>query len=252
MGAIGLFAFVQPAIASESAVQESIQDIYHFKPIYFLLGQPVTKVQFSAKIRVVRTENVYLGYTQLMIWELFHDSRPFTDINYNPELFYRWTMRDGKATGENEWLDFGPYNHESNGKEGLDSRSWNRVFLRYARSGPVGPRMKLGLSIQAWVPYSLESTNKDLVQYRGIYEINVTASNFLGRFFEDHDLNLRFYPGGKSNVNPLRGGRELTLRLKGNEKLFLTQILFQFFQGRGEAMLNYRENVVGFRAGIGI
>ena len=244
--------FSGAAIAQEPSQPKAFTDIYHFKPMYFLVGQPITKVQLSAKARLIRNKEIYISYTQLMMWEFFHESRPFTDINYNPELFYRWHFHEAQTTGKSEWLDFAPYSHESNGKGGADSRSWNRVFLRYARTDFVGTRMKLGWSLQVWVPYALDVPNKDFAQYRGIYEINLNASDFLGPFFEEHDLNLRLYPGGKSNVNPLRGGREITLRLKGREKIFLTQIVFQFFQGRGEAMLNYRDNVVGFRAGIGI
>jgi phospholipase A1 len=240
------------AWAQESPVAESFEDIYHYKPMYFLVGEPITKVQLSLKARVIRNREIFVGYTQLMLWDLFKESRPFKDINYNPEIFYRLTLRDVSHEGQSEWFDFGPYMHESNGKNGADSRSWNRVFVRYYRNRKLGLGTKLGLSIQAWLPYAYDPGNEDLPRYRGIYEINLTLSEFLGPFFAKHDLNLRFYPGGKSHINPLQGGRELTLRLKGREKVFLTQVIFQFFQGRGESLLNYRDQVVGFRVGIGI
>ena len=240
------------ARAQEPAAPEPFEDIYHYKPMYFLLGKPITKVQLSVKARVIRNKEVFIGYTQLMMWDLFKESRPFTDINYNPEIFYRFTLRDLKSDGQSEWIDLGPYMHESNGKSGPTSRSWNRAYVRYSRTQKLGTGSKYSLSVQVWLPYAYDPGTEDLPRYRGLYEINLRLSEFLGPFFEQHDLNLRLYPGGKSLVNPLHGGRELTLRLKGREKVFLTQIVFQFFQGRGESLLNYRDNVVGLRAGFGI
>ena len=33
---------------------------------------------------------IYLGYTQTMFWGLFEDSGPFKEINFKPELFFRF------------------------------------------------------------------------------------------------------------------------------------------------------------------
>ena len=222
--------------------------LYHDQPMYFLLGSPETKVQFSFKEKIVSTSNFYIAYTQRMFWDLFAPSAPFIDINYNPSVYYRIYVDDDKKT----ILDLIPIEHESNGKNSLDSRSWNRVGARYLTTHRFDNGFKLLGSVRAWVPFSDSSTNPDLAHYRGIYEIEITLSDFLGKYFDLNDLCLRFYSGGQSDVNPFMGGQELTLRLKGHAVAFLANAVFQIFQGYAENMLNYRQKVWGMRAGFGI
>src|SRR3546814_3000934 len=50
----------------------------------------------------------------------------FRETNYNPELFYRW--KPHFAICSNCGFDFGG-EHESNGLEVPDSRSWNRLYF---------------------------------------------------------------------------------------------------------------------------
>lgn len=232
--------------SADEADRELIQ-LYHHKPMYFLLGEPITKAQFSLKAKLMKHAELYFGYSQLIFWDLWKESRPFRDLNYNPEIFYRFYFG-----GENQWFDFGPYEHESNGKGGPDTRSWDRHYVRYHSTHHLGGDTKLSWSIKLWLATNYDDTNRDLQRYRGIYEVTVTLSEFLGPFFERNDLILRMYPGGKSTVNPIEGGRELTLRLKGSSRIFLANTVFQFFQGRGESLLGFRDNVVGFRAGFGL
>jgi len=260
---IGLFAFITlfgpGAIRAEEAERELVQ-LYQYKPMYFLLGTPQTKAQFSLKARVVRGWDLYFAYSQLIVWDLFKESRPFRDLNYNPEGFYRWSIGgrpadlppEDRARISNRWIDLGFYEHESNGKAGDASRSWDRHSVRYHETRKVGERASISWSFKLWYARNYDPGMRDFQRYRGAYEVEVTLADFLGPYFERNDLTLRFYPGGKSTVNPLEGGRELTLRLKGKHRSFLASTVFQFFQGRGENMLDYRQNVVGFRAGLGL
>ncbi len=71
-------------------------------------------------------------------------------------------------------------------------------------------------------------------------------------YFNSNDLTLKFFPGGATHLNPLQGGRELTLRIKGKSSAFLVKTVFQIFQGYGENLLEYDQSVWGFRAGIGL
>src|SRR6476660_2830103 len=100
------------ALAEES--EHQFVPLYQYKPIYFLLGQTYTKIEVSFKVQIVSTIPIYFGYSQLMMWDLFLSSPFFRDLNYNPELFYRLLIPGEK----DQWLDFGPLDHESNGKGG--------------------------------------------------------------------------------------------------------------------------------------
>jgi len=82
--------------------------------------------QLSAKLRVAKT-NLFFGYTQVAFWQAYNgsESRPFRETNYNPRVFYRITFSENAIP---EWVvDFG-VDHQSNGQDQPDSRSWNRAY----------------------------------------------------------------------------------------------------------------------------
>lgn len=237
--------------APRAAAQENwtrVVPLEAYKPNYFLMGQPDTKIELSLKIPLIQDQNLYFGYTQLMKWELVRNDPYFADINYNPEIFYRFKIHGSSTT----WLDIGPYDHESNGKGGSQERAWNRTYARYHDEWALGGRLVLRAELQAWVPYAYNSANRNLPDYRGVYETNVMLSGFLGRLYDVDDLILRLYPGGPSNVDPTRGGQELTVRLRAAaRKKFMPVGVMQVFHGYAESMLDYRHSYWGWRVGIG-
>src|SRR3954470_3679626 len=82
-----------------------------YKPVYFLFGNPYAKIQVSFKAQMVEKLPFYFGYIQLMMWNLFTSDPFFYDVNYNPMMWYRWTLNK-----DNErWIDLIPEEHESNG-----------------------------------------------------------------------------------------------------------------------------------------
>ncbi len=89
---------------------------------------------------------LYFGYTQTAYWRWLDEqrSRPFREINFNPELWYR--VRPGRLPWRwLDWLglDFG-VEHESNGEDVPASRSWNRVYARpWLEQGPWRAALKL-------------------------------------------------------------------------------------------------------------
>jgi len=222
--------------------------LQEYKPIYFIMGTPDTKVQFSFKGQLIREFPFYFAYTQLVMWELVNTGAPILDVNFNPELFYRVQMSES----DGRWLDLGLFEHESNGHgTSPQERSWDRVSLTYHSTVDLGEKARLLWSLKAWIPFKLNSNNSDLIRYRGIWELQMTLLNFLGPFFETNELSLRLYPGGASLTNPLEGGQELTLKTKVNYRPFLPSLVLQFFHGYGENLLNYKDERLALRAGIG-
>ena len=219
-----------------------------YKPLYFIVGSPDTKVQLSFKGQIVRNLKLYFAYTQLLMWDLFQQGSPIRDVNYNPEMFYRFRFK----TLEPRWLDLGA-DHESNGHGGTsDERAWNRVSLTYHSEHTLGKALHLEWSLKAWVPFLYRDTDINILHYRGLWEGQASLSNFLEPLFELSEVSVRFYPGGPSNLNPLQGGQELTLRLKLKARALLVPFIFQVFHGYGENLSNYTDNRVGVRAGIGL
>jgi phospholipase A1/A2 len=232
-----------------AAAQENWTQVVKFeayKPDYFLIGQPETKIQGSMKVSLIQDQNLYFGYTQLMMWEMIRSSPYFSDLNYNPEFFYRFHIGGGKT----QWVDFGPFEHESNGAGGVNERSWNRTYVRYHDEWSLGRRAKLRAEVKAWVPYSMNASNRNLPNYRGLWEGNAILSDFKGDYVVE-DLIFRFYAGGPSNVDPTRGGQELTLRIKSASRKLLPVMMLQVFHGYAESLADYRHSYWAYRAGVG-
>jgi len=218
-----------------------------YKPTFFIVGKNEGKGQFSLKARPAEALPLYVGYTQLMIWDIYKSSAPMRDINFNPELFYRITIGDEK---ELRWVDLGIFEHESNGLNGNSSRSWNRASARFSDAYSfTGLTTKLQWSIKAWVPYGCEGTT--CARFRGLFEATLSLENFFGIGMGENDLNLRFYPGGASNLNLAKGGQELTFRLRPSKASYVPLFVIQLFHGYGENMLNQDREVLALRGGIG-
>lgn len=160
------------------------------------------KYQLSFQYQVARTP-VYVAYTQTAYfrWLDAENSRPFRETNYNPEVWYRF--RPGRLRPDWLGLDIG-YEHESNGEDLPESRSWDRTYVRawFDQDNWYG-------SLKVWsrVPEGDPSTpedpdgddNPDIVDYYGHHELRLQYTfddgdrlSALSRYsFSDHHGALR-------------------------------------------------------------
>ena len=218
-----------------------------FLPFAAALGEPVpdgdkteAKFQISAKARVWTTDDrqwgLWVAYTQQSQWQLYNSdaSKPFRDNNYMPEAFvsYRPDMNLG---GGFNWrlLNVG-YNHQSNGRADLLSRSWDRVFVEAGVENG-----NFVLQAKAWHAFNL-SDNPDITDYlgygslRGIYK------------WRDHSFNAMV----RGNISTGKGAGEITWmspRLFGPFRAYV-----QGFSGYGESMIDYNWNQKTIGIGIAI
>ncbi|MEZ4816285.1 MAG: hypothetical protein R3A80_13955, partial [Bdellovibrionota bacterium] len=54
-------------------------NLSYYEPMYFLFGNPTSKVNFSFKYQGIRRIPFYFGYVQNIFWLLKEDSKPFRD-----------------------------------------------------------------------------------------------------------------------------------------------------------------------------
>jgi len=129
-----------------------------YKDNYFITGIPTNKritnqsadTKFQISIRQRLLSNVMPHYTQLMLiytqksfWDVYADSSPFTDNNYNPGLLLTMpVIQKNKLKGV---VSFS-LEHESNGKDGDESRSWNFITL----SGAYFRNICFSFQAKAW------------------------------------------------------------------------------------------------------
>lgn len=199
--------------------------------------------QISLKQRLFGVP-LYLGYTQKAFWQAFNDKRstPFRETDYNPELFYRFIPADRE-----KWyhlgMDFG-FEHESNGRDLPDSRSWNRFYI-----APFQAEGQHAVYLKVWYRLPEDKNaprdnpdrddNPDIQSFYGYGELN-----YVQQVFDKHLINTM------ARWNPATGRgafrAEYTIPSSNNDYFFM----FYLFQGYGEDLLNYNHSV--FRVGFGL
>ena len=214
---------------------------------YFISGRPDTKVQFSFKLQVIDRWNLYLGYTQVMFWDLFiKDSSPFSDVNYNPDLFYRWYMNNGILKG----IDLGILEHRSNGRDGTASRSWNRNYINFRTEFRTFD-FKSRWETKIFYLYDLDTTNADIRTTLGYVETSYFISSLLPRMFNEDELQIRFAPGGDFNVRT-HGYQEISYKFRLPITRLNPFFYIQFHNGVNESLILYNEYHTSYRIGLAL
>lgn len=248
-----------PAPAPFQYAEAAVQRFRAYEPMYFLAGtdQPNARFQFSFQYQILNPEGpwassvpalagLFIGYTQSGLWDLEGESRPFTDTNYKPEVAWSteqlsWLKIPGVAqTGAQVGLQ-----HESNGRDGDDSRTINVVYVRpVLHFGDArGFEAQIAPKIYAYVG-DLED-NPDIADYRGYCDLRVSAGWAGG--FQAAAIGRLGSGGDHGSIQV-----DLTYPLRafgdGNFDLFLQ---LQWFSGYGESLITYDEYTDALRFGIG-
>lgn len=211
---------------------------------YMIAGDKESQVkgQFSFKYALVYPfkTGIYFGYTQLMIWDLYESSSPFRDLNYNPEVFWNCPLNN---IGFIDYIQLSPYEHESNGKDGLKNRSVDRFYGRLQMS--AGRRYNLGFNIKGFGYYRVSKDNEDISDYTGYYEAEL--------FFQIKNKGLyldneKIYVRGGSSLEKgwVEGGLKFRIVSTYIQPFFYIQI----FHGYGEYMLDYNKKDTALRVGL--
>lgn len=195
------------------------------------------KFQLSFKTKLVQgllwnKGDIWIGYTQKAHWQVYNKniSRAFREINYEPEIIFRYPIKIKAFNGEFKSLGFA-FNHQSNGRDVPLSRSWNRIVFH------------MGYEIDNWIitlnPWIRSSDNDDenpnITKYIGNGEINVSYQYNRHEFYAIATHPFDRWKGGSIQLNyvfPMKG------HLRGH---------VQFFNGYGETMIDYnhRQTTIG-------
>ena len=222
-----------------------------FKDNYFIggtvLGQKMkasnsnVKFQLSISHRLTKSIlpfNTYLfiHFSQKTIWNVMEKSLPMHDLNFNPgvglgHLIIYKNRYIGRAMLMLE--------HESNGKDDLASRSWNKVSfgINLMLSNNVDAQLKL------WFPVIDSDNNRDLLKYNGIGHFGINYYNDSKRF---HAGLLTTWRTESFSFNT-----QWELSFKLNKQV--NQYLFiQYYNGYGEYLLDYNQYKSVIRLGFAI
>lgn len=226
------------------------------EPMYFVVGSrggANARFQLSFKYQMFDPQShlaqwlpplgsLYFGYTQTSLWDLAGDSKPFRDTSYRPSFF--WQMQ---PAGDG-WLPMQVrmgYEHESNGRDGVESRSIDTLFIRpvWRREFAAGEALSFTPKFYA---YLAKPDNRDIQRYRGYVDWALRYGH------EDGWLLMAMFRRGTMG----KGSAQLDLSMPFRTPVF-TRIggflNFQVFSGYGEDLLGYNvKSAPQFRIGVSL
>ncbi|MDU1890970.1 MAG: phospholipase A [Dysgonomonas sp.] len=237
---------------SEKEILDAIDKIPPFgiyKDNFFITGIPLNQkitnntadAMFQISIRHRLTKSIlpfgtfaYLTYTQKSFWNIYAESSPFRDTNYNPGVgLAKVILHKNRLLG----VAFIQIKHESNGREKEESRSWN--YLSLAAKYYINPQFNI--SGEFWLPYVDGDNNKDLLDYKGLGQINVSLTDARQKWWLEMQLNQR---KGFGNINTI-ASIAFKVSKSSNQYLFL-----RFQDGYGDSLLDYNKYSMNVRIGM--
>jgi len=230
-----------------AAVDKDESDILQrHRPFYFAYGHDTSKLQLSFRSPLVRTWPLYFGYTQLMFWALQADSKPFNDLTFNPELFYQLKT---PSSGMLKSIDFGIFSHNSNGKAGPASRSYNNSYVRVNFEKEL-KHWIARFSVQVQDLYNFDPGNEDIQDHIGPLTLNLSFIQLFDGWIDKSEFSLQAFPGGKFANHWDYGGYQASLSFRLGGVNIVPAFYLQYYKGFAETLLNYSQRVDVFRAGI--
>lgn len=220
-----------------------------FRDNYFVTGVPTNHrinkgtadAKFQISIRQRLTKSVlpfktflYLTYTQRSFWDIYRKSSPFLDNNFNPSIsLSKALIYRNKVIG----IAVFSYEHESNGRDSTQSRSWNYLSL----STSYFFDYRFSAQLKLWAGWVDKEGNPDLLKYKGYGFVAFNYQSPNGRLWCSALINPR---QKFINMNTVLGINYKPTP-KANEYLFL-----QFYNGYAENLLEYDRYVSMIRFGI--
>ncbi len=204
------------------------------------------KFQLSFKVKALENivggnGDLWFGYTQQSYWQVYNKdmSAPFRETNYAPELVNTWRTDVDVLGMKMRLLNLGLI-HQSNGKSGAVSRSWNRL---YAQAG--FERGGLAVLVRPWYRLKEDAEkddNPDIENYVGRGDLTVAYK------FGGHEISAvarHSLRGGADN----HGSAELSwaVPISGSLRGYV-----QAFTGYGESLIDYNHRQTTIGLGISL
>lgn len=235
------------------SIRKEFDEAPHFslyKDNYFTIGTAIgprpsatnsdVKFQVSISQRLTKSTlpfNTYLFlfYNQKVFWNVFENSMPVHDFNFNPGIgVSKLLIAKDRVIGKASLL----IEHESNGRDNDNSRSWNKISL----CGSIYISPQFMIYAKYWIPIVDGQHNRDILRYCGIFQNGLQVMSNDKKYGMAITLVKR--QGWNLNFNTIV---ELNYRLfkKDNQYMFL-----QYYNGYGDNLLDYNKFHSRLRFGI--
>lgn len=178
---------------------------------------------------------LHIGYSQKSWWNISEESAPFTEHNYNPEIYWQFNQPQRPLMGNPPFVDVVGLEHQSNGQAGILSRSWDRVYAQ--KEIYLIPQLSVGIKV--WDILERDSTNADIRGYLGNGQLSV--------MFRPNDrTNLRWRITRGSDVKTFSYTFDIYYRRPNVNGAFF----IQYHDGYGEALASYYQKSKSLRGGF--
>lgn len=208
--------------------------------------------QFQLSLKVLLAENLFgdrgllsIAYTNRSFWQAYNRdiSAAFRETVHEPELILT-RESGGRAFGFRNTANQLILNHQSNGRFGSQSRSWNRIMINM-----VLERENIVISLRPWyrIPEGAKESPDDPVG-----DDNPDIERYLGHF----DLTTAWVRGDNLYTAMIRnnlrrsdnyGALELSWSFPLNRRI---RGYLKAFHGHGESLISYDRRTTSFGAGL--
>ncbi len=191
-------------------------------------------------------ETYYGAYSQRSFWQLYTNSSPFRESNYNPELFITFPVGSSKEYHGMKSFTFG-YSHISNGQGNITetknaskypqlknrSRSINKLYVQ-----SIFQQKSLIIDLKLWVPVFDLDDNPDIIDYIGYGRIKLMY------FYKKHLFTVM----GRYNPFCNKGAAEVTY----SHPSYLNGVYYfvKIFNGYAESLIDYDIRLTKYSIGF--
>jgi len=187
-------------------------------------------------------DGIHFAYTQYMYWDVGHNSAPFRDVNYQPELLYIYRR---PANGHGDVFGAqGGFLHQSNGRGGDASRGYDLLYIQPQADLPLG-RWTVSIAPRVYAYVVDRSDNPDIARYRGHQSLAFSISEQDG--IKLSTVSRYNFGSGKGSVDA-----DLSYPLTHIWHDLPLYVVVQGFTGYGEDLLDYDRKQTRLRVGLGI
>ncbi|WP_420582755.1 phospholipase A [Reichenbachiella sp.] len=184
-----------------------------------------------------------LIYSQLSFWDLSSKSQPFYDTSYKPGLMFLYQKIDGQNISWIHRIDLeGGFQHHSNGRETIYSRSTNQFYFKPTLVWKSGGH-HFFFAPKVWTYWKTEKRTKDIQDYWGNADFELTWRAKWGLQLESHSIFAK-------NVNTFHV--IATYPVDRFIKRLKFYIMLDYWNGAGNTILRYNESTQGFIGGIAL
>ncbi|MGI2026612.1 phospholipase A [Endozoicomonas acroporae] len=211
-----------------------------------------TEIKFQLSMKAPLVQGVFNGYGDIFVaytntswWQAYNsNSAPFRETNHEPEVYMVFPTNYQFGGFELNAV-FAGLTHQSNGRSGELSRSWNRIYAQLVFS-----RDNVVVSIKPWwrIPEpekkpgqqnsSRGDDNPDIEQYMGHGELH------LGYQVREHNLGMTLRNNLRSDN---KGAVQLDWSFPINKRF---RGYIQYFNGYGESLIDYNDSANRLSVGV--